>query len=374
MMKIEFFSDVFNAGPQQQRSRPDLVFADTDEFNDELRRRYCDFRSQRPSLLGWYILRDVAVTDNWGIVFDPASGVTPVLLPGFGWQREHLEYAAGKGTITVEEDLAAHVAVGPTITSHVGATETISAEPLYLLSWPGALTFGHWITDMIGRMELTLRRSGGASCKYLSAGPFQAWMRRFFGLYGIGEERLLLLDKSTTYRCRELIVPTIMCHMPGGTLPVEFLKPVFERHRRAIAPWLPKKTVATDLVFLQHTRMTSPANRELANIGEVAALVERLGGIIIDPLLMQPGDLVATINDAKIVIGQDSSALHNVVFAEPTSLLVIESQPRSNLLHASIQELVGGKVSYFRAEQREGGWTADIARLEEHLKLFNDQV
>ncbi|HLY44617.1 MAG TPA: glycosyltransferase 61 family protein [Stellaceae bacterium] len=368
-MKISFFSDIFNTGEQGARSRPDLVFADIDEYNRELAKRYVGFRSQRSAFLGWYELRDVAVADHWGIVYDPESRVTPVLLPGFGWQREHLEYAANKGNITIEENLPANVAVGPVIRSHVGPTEIIETEPLYLLSWPGALTFGHWITDVIGRIELSRRHAGERPCRYLSAGPFHPWMQRFFGLYGITQDRLLLLDKSVTYRCSELIVPTIMCHMSGGTLPVEFLKPVFAAHRGAIAPWLPAKN-PQDVVFLRHTRMTSAADRELTNIAELTALIEGMGGVVIDPLKTPPGEVVSAIDGARVVVGQDSSALHNVAFAKPVGLLVIESQPRVNLLHASLQEITGGRISYFRAGQSEHGWTVDVARLAEHLERF----
>jgi hypothetical protein len=171
-MKIEFFSDIFNTSRQNLSSHPELVFAAIDEYNLELQRRYFAFRNRRTSSLGWYVLRDVAVTDNWGIVYDPATGLTPVLLPGFGWQREHLEFAAGKGTISIVENLEPHLAVGPVIQSHVGASEIGLTEPVYLLSWPGALTFGHWITDVIGRMELAARHGSGTR-KYLSPNPFR---------------------------------------------------------------------------------------------------------------------------------------------------------------------------------------------------------
>src|SRR5262249_41358367 len=162
-----------------------------------------------------------------------------------------------KGTISIEEHFEPHAAVGPVVRSHVGEREIELTDPVYLLSWPGALTFGHWITDVIGRIELAARHGGGGTRQYLSPNPLRPWRTRCRGFCGRGRDRLLRLDKTTTYRCPELIAPTIMGHMSGGPLPVEFLKPVFDRHRETLAAWLPAKRAQTDLVFITHTRMTS---------------------------------------------------------------------------------------------------------------------
>jgi capsular polysaccharide biosynthesis protein len=82
--------------------------------------------------------------------------------------------------------------------------------------------------------------------------------------------------------------------------------------------------------------------------------------------------------EARIVIGEDGSALHNIIFSAPGAILLVLSVPeRMNLWHLGICETIGHKITYLEAEPAPAGKAsidcevldAVISEIERHATM-----
>jgi hypothetical protein len=343
------------------------VFIPSTEYNLRLAEKYMSMRRAPLGRLGWYVLHDVNVFGEWGIVYSPPHGETPLLRPGFGWQPEHLNYCIHHNVVTsILRDGTNETNPYPLIAPTKELEQIDIKEPVFLISFPGALTFGHWITDIIGRLYLCSLHDPHDEMRIL-APPYRPWMGRFLSQADPLRSRCVELTSRTCFRCSTLVVPTIMSHMTGGTLPVEMLRPPFTQFKEIIRP--PTLATGSDsrALFIIHTRQTSGLGRELANSDEVRAWIESYGGRSIDPLKVTLDELIAAINSTETVIGQDSSALHNLALADAKKLIVIETEPRGNLLHASLQEMNRAKISHILADNVSGEWRVDLEAIQKEM-------
>ena len=338
----------------------DRVLLLRDEFNDQIVERYWRHKSDQNVSIGLYQLQNCMIFDNWGLV---VRGRTELLnlSNGFGWSPEHISYMETKGHLRVQDN-------GIELNFPQLKIKSISGLTC-LMSFPGALTYGHWIVDLWGRVEILKRLGIFFEIEhFIFPAPAAKWMEKFFNIFEIPRSRVVLVDKTTGYEASKLIVPAVPSQSPGGILPLALSEPLYSRWCNIFNTWMDHKVEKRIPLFLRHTPLTSGAERVLYNAHDVERLVEAHGGMIIDPVKTPISQVISHIQNASIVIGQDSSALHNVAFVG-RDLVVIETAPRGNLLHLSIQEATGCKISYMKADEVDGKWHLDTTRLS---SLLND--
>lgn len=330
-----------------------------DALNDKILKRYISYQQAAIGSSGTYHFQNKTVFDNWGLVYCPAAKSFLNVSDGFGWPPNAFDFLKTKGFLKQSEDGGSYRIEYPDL--QTSALSGISV----LLTFPGALTFGHWIVDIWGRIEI-LKRSGRfyEVDHFIFPAPISPWMRNFFDLFEIEASRIKTVDKTSGYDCEELLVPTVPSQLKGGILPRDLSSLQFSSRARFMKSWFPRqRSEGVSPLFLTHRHLTSNKSRILANAKDVASLTLKYGGSVLDPVGAPIGDVIAAIRNASIVIGQDSSALHNNAFVGK-DVLIIETEPRNNLLHLSIQDALNARFAYIPSEPREMGWFLDTDRLE----------
>lgn len=337
------------------------LLLDRNTLTKKLLERYQKYRSSRNFRSGVYHLYNQKVFDNWGLVLSQAEGSLLNGSDGFGWPKGAFEFMARKGLLQLVDDSGGVLRFPDLVFDR-------TSRAAALLTFPGALTYGHWIVDIWGRIEI-LKRSGlfWKIEHFILPAPHRDWMNRFLKLFEIDESRVFLVDKVNGVFCEELFVPTVPTQSPGGIIPPELARSIFRPTASFINSWtLCPRDADRAPLFIIHKHLTSSRRRLLANADQVAQAVIEIGGRVIDPLEVEIGELLAEIRRASVVIGQDSSALHNLAFVG-RDLIVIETEPRANLLHFCIQDALQNRITYVGARWIDEGWVVELDEIKRML-------
>lgn len=347
----------------EERYNPKLALTD-DVYTTEWLSNYFHFQSYGTFRLGLLHVGEAWACHEWGLLVAHKSGLAVNSIYGFGWSAEHFDHLVGEDALTPRPPSGYALNRAFKIERLAGTTA--------MLSFPGALIFGHWVIDIAGRLELLNALTDMNLIDHFLLPKVAGWMRPFLVAYGVLPDRIIELNSDTIYDLEDAVVPTGLTHQPGGGLPVAFSRLVFRRLAAVCREWgkLPSSQTSPPnrLVMIEHTPMTSEPSRAIENVGAVGDLVKGLGGKCINPIGMPLGELASALHGAQLVIGEDSSALHNIVFA-PADLLVLESE-RQNLLHAGVQEACNKRVAFLAAQKAGAAWRLDIDALTAMLRTI----
>lgn len=333
---------------------------------------YTKYRRLAGRRIGVLHCKGCQLTHEWGLLWSTESRLAICGIYGFGWTKEHFDYLARKGFL---HKTAAEGGFDRYLLRERTAKRVALGGRSALLSFPGVYTFGHWIVDIPGRMELLNSLDKINEIEHFLLPRSNAWMEPFLAIYGISSDRIVQLNQESVYDVEDIVVPTILSHQIGGVVPIGFSQIIFEklsavcRHWSGLAEDAAEDTHPRKVTLLLHSRMTSADGREIENQQELAALIREIGGRVLDPLSISLPGLANLMRGQKLLIGQDSSALHNVIFA-PSDLIVIETKRRQNLLHHSIQDALNKRIGFVRALEQHGRWYVDIGALRKLLKLL----
>jgi hypothetical protein len=305
--------------------------------------------------VGVYRLSDVIVSGQWGLVTDASETQLYNGLPGFGWSPQHVEHALTDVPL-----------------SEMSRDDGPPLEKATLLSFPGALTFGHWLVDIVLRLELD-RMVGGSSERYIVPGPIVSWTLPILEANGVSPQQLIPIGRTEAFRVAELRVPTITGH--DGVINQKLAPKTFERARRALRHHRPEAPHRQILFPIHTTQSSVNSPRNLANRDDlIAELVKSLDVHVIDPLGMTVPEQISTFANADLIIGEDSSALHNAVWGEYADLLVISPPYRNNFFHAGIQQANQNHLQMLWGEDvdQSGGFEIDIKRVSDAAQQLLD--
>lgn len=342
------------------------MFLFKDEKNKLIYDNYLSCKKDKSNFLGVYKFNNVIVTNNWGFAARTSTSEYINLLDGLGWQKEHLNH------ISMRQE---HFLFDKNEILHFNENkldDTKIDHTCALLSFPGALTFGHWIVDIIFRIYfLKITNIWEKIDYFLLPEPTTKWMKPFLEISGIENERIIHLNNKNFLKIDTLYAPTTASHLTGGTLPNAIAEPLYNFFQEIIA--YEQESNQTEIVFLVHTAMTSGKERDIYGFEKLEEYLKKLHVRIIDPLKMSFDELIQVLNNAKLVIGQDSSSLHNLAFAN-CDLIVIESEPRANLLHLSIQDIKKRKIFYLSSIKENDKWYFDIDTIIKYIKKYISRI
>ena len=298
--------------PNSFRNYPDLK---TIKTQSEIQKKITDYiinYSKKPYRDGAWLFKNMSIIDNWGLFFSTENNTTSLLNTGFGWKELHMKHLELKGFIknfvknrdVLEFNLNYDVKTNHKLT---GTT--------CLLSFPGALTFGHWFFDVVGRIIFLDKKTRARIDNFLFPHPIYDWMLPFFEIMEIDLNEIYLLDKKTLFNCENLLIPTIPSDAIGGVPSFGIMKLLCNKFSSIFNKliWL-KHSQDIDIAVIKHTNQTSEANRVLKDIDRIVEYL-RTSGMrvsIINPLNGTLANTLNQISRAQICIGQDSSALHNL--------------------------------------------------------------
>ena len=289
---------------------------------------------------------DVDVLDGWGLPVKSGK----VLLPDgpFGWSQGHVDIVVNGPVYQRPEDI---VSMAPS-----------GREFDAMVSFPGGYTYGHWLVDIVPRIEFLLQNFARQRLALILPGPLPAWTEPFLAPYDFAPDDLIQVVHGSRYRSAHFMLPSLGRNS-------DYLPP--DPHLRAFTTlrnhWLrpPVEGAARSRLLVGHTPQTSSGLRStVGNFNELRQRLETEGFTTIFPAELTHEQQVAAFAAAEIIVGEDSSALHNIVYSTDARLVVINSAARKNLLHLSIAKLLGHRCRYmFCAEQPAGGFVCDVGEV-----------
>jgi hypothetical protein len=250
-----------------------------DALNERILGSYLKYKRRSFNKSGFFRLQNQVVFDNWGIVYSEFEGGIVNGTNGFGWPQDAYKFLRSKGY------LKANASSNIEFLDYPGLKTDILKGSSALLTFPGALTYGHWIVDIWGRVEI-LKRSGEFHRidHFIFPAPLSGWMKKFIVFFEIDSDRVRCVDKINGYLCEELIVPTVPSQSSGGVLPYDLAVSQFRPRSSFLSDWFPSSKVKKARpLFLKHRHLTSSKSRSLANADEIAQVVKKHGGRVIDP-------------------------------------------------------------------------------------------
>jgi hypothetical protein len=209
-----------------------------------------------------------------------------------------------------------------------------------LMNSPGYGIFGHWLIDFVPRMALSRLMTGSDTALHLF-GPMADWMRDLVARAGI---RQFQPAGTGLAMHRKLRVPSATKSGHG------FAEPITALAWRTLALGYNRQNVERDLqtgdrlfVSRKHWQDT----RAIDFHDELESLMVQRGFSILHPEKLSLSEQAGMFAKAKVIVGEDGSALHNIIFSTPgTRLGVLMDPQRSNLWHAGICHLLGHRLAY----------------------------
>jgi capsular polysaccharide biosynthesis protein len=192
------------------------------------------------------------------------------------------------------------------------------------------------------------------------------WAHHFLGCFDIDRSRLRR-HPARAFRVRNALVPSSA--KSGYRLGASALKAAWQRVRHVKAASLPAG-IAGSKIFFSRKQWAQTTRRSFSNIHEIEAVAEARGYKVVTPEQLSIPEQIALMEQARVVVGEDGSALHNIVFAEPGARLGVLSLPdRANLWHYGICHILGHRLAYFYSRS-ETEPSVDIAAFHDFLDVL----
>lgn len=232
-----------------------------------------------------------------------------------------------------------------------------------ILSSPGHDIYGHWLIDMLPRLAMLSHLFVEDVPILLNAVP--PWAGYFLEALDI-DPRRIKAHPARSFSVETAMIPTMAKagHVLARRLLNEAWDRVVDYHSRH-----PAKVKTARKLFLSRSRWEL-RQREFSDRAKVDELMAQRGYAVIHPEDLSTSQQIALMQSARVVIGEDGSALHNVAFCRRGAVLGVLSTPeRDSFYHYSICQIRGHKVGYCSVPEAQDGKAP-----ERRLNAFLDAV
>ena len=238
-------------------------------------------------------------------------------------------------------------------------SHTVRGEAV-IMSAPGQEIYGHWLLDIVPRLYVLNQAGHDAQKIYFHNVP--DWAYFFLKAMNIDPARLRY-HPAPFFKVDSAIVPT--GSKSGYRLGADSLKAACAQ----VLAFYEEPDIDQDLlgekIFFSRRRLVHNTRRSVANLDEVEALMSRRGYKIVAPEMLSIPQQIRLMRTARIVVGEDGSALHNIIFCEEGARLGVLTLPeRSNLWHLGICQILNHKIAYCGLPE-EGNF--DLSILDQFL-------
>ncbi|ESQ88881.1 hypothetical protein ABAC460_13960 [Asticcacaulis sp. AC460] len=231
-----------------------------------------------------------------------------------------------------------------------------------VMSAPGQEIYGHWLLDVVPRLW-TLNQAGHNREPIL----FQAipeWASYFLDIFGIDPARLRR-HPARLFRVEHALMPS--ASKSGFRLGTASLSAALAVVRDAHKPVDLPAGIRGEKIFFSRRSLAASSRRSVVNIYAVEAEAARRGYRIVAPETLTIAQQIELMKSARIVIGEDGSALHNIVFAPKGARLGVLNLPgRDNLWHLSLCHMLDHKAGYLDLPA-DPEWPLDLGRFNQLL-------
>jgi hypothetical protein len=229
------------------------------------------------------------------------------------------DYIATSNGALIAEQISALATPEPKRVPDGAVVETVGAETVLIARY-GALTWGHWLGELLPKLVMTEAAFPGRFSFAVPATHGAArWqsMRDSIVAYGVEEGRLLLLEPDRAYKLANAwaVTPVWSDHI---------LHPAaVELMRAHLQPQAGRSTP-------NKVALVRPANdaRRIENWDEIADLLAARGFSFVDPTQLSFGEQVQSFGAAETVFGTLGSGLTGLIYA-PEGVRVLSVAPYS---------------------------------------------
>ncbi|GJE61433.1 glycosyltransferase family 61 protein [Methylobacterium trifolii] len=286
------------------------------------------------------------VVGGWGL---PINGKTPAvpLQTNWGWSQGFVNIVLSQYPES----------------SITEPTEIASDDQTALLSFPGIFTYGHWIIDIGARLELLSRHYDLNKLKFIVPKPILKWSIPYLRAFSVQDDQLVGIGGKSIVQVKNLVIPALM--RVNDYLPDNPHRISLGRIRDYGASY--EEIVIRKKLFVKHVPQTSHGTRPtLGNVNEIEVFLRNRGFEVIEPASMGIEEQIHFFRSAAVIVGEDSSALHNCVWSSSNvKLVVLSSAKRINLLHQSITRLLDQPCDYvYGMASDEKTFVIDIEDIE----------
>lgn len=280
-------------------------------------------REEAPAAV--YDVTDATVSTGWGLV---QRQTELFVKPGMRWSPAFASNVAEKVAELKRNGQLEH--------------KLVDCEGI-LLSFPGSYTYGHVLIDYTTRIFLARMHGIDQSRKFIVQSPIYGWAASLLALNGIIADNWIEVGQNQSLTVTRLLIPTI----PGA--PGRLLDPAGAALRRlklTADAILGPSPVKGRRLFVEHIPQTSLVKPRilpgLETVRDIA--IEQYGFESFSPAHHSILDQIKVFREADVIVGQDSSALHNVCWTNRATLVVLTDVDRINPYHYILQRINKGRL------------------------------
>ena len=230
-------------------------------------------------------------------------------------------------------------------------------KPGILMSSPGQDIYGHWLLDYVPRLMLTeLMDSKWKEIYYFN--EIKSWAHFFLEAFRIPASSIRILPQRQLTYFPSLAMPSgakqdFRLSEPLNTMAWKKLKAFAERSYEVLPPT--DEPEFGSRIFISRREWGS-SQRTIANSARLEEIAVARGYKVFLPEQFSIPVQARVMRRARIIVGEDGSGLHNIIFSEPGAVLGVISVPdRINLWHVGICRGMGHHLSCIGSDVSEDG-------------------
>jgi hypothetical protein len=300
---------------------------------------------------GFLELRDALVVGHWSLVLDRHSGLC-LTGPAFNWWDQQVR-AYLEGTLPADWGLR-FSEDGREFSFELPADTPEETQPLLLLGSPGVESYGHWLLDHVPRLALAelLPLPADAPMLLPQMHPF---IPPLLEAFDVAPGRVAVRPFAPLRRVRRAWM--VSGTRNGFRVSGPVCRIAWRRLRAAMLPAAPEpdEPPAAERVFVSRQGWASSWGeaRAIGNAERLEALCAARGYSVVHPQRHGIPAQARAFAAARVVVGEDGSGLHNVLFSGAGAALGVISTPeRLNLWHAAICEELGHQLGFIVSTPR----------------------
>jgi capsular polysaccharide biosynthesis protein len=333
--------------------RSDL-FVLHDSYNQRLAREYRDMAGQSHMIAacGELVFDRIWCLGRDGLKVDIENGV---IFAGqaANWGRDYLTWWLGEtpGFVRWLDDDRLEADFG---------TPDFYDDNVIMLKSPGYAIYGHWLLDTLPQIMLTRYMNRPAGTRMIFD-QMTAWMTALLDAICPAHPAECYQHRLTEHR--NLRSPTGLKNgyamaQPINAVAWNALRAHFN-HANSALPSAPEG----ERLFVSRRNWSGP--RALADYSALEDVFRRLGFTIYYPERHSLVEQARAFATARVILGEDGSALHSIMFSDPGAMLgVLMQSDRSNLWHASICDAMGHQLAFHELQPGPDGTELDLTAIE----------
>jgi len=328
----------------------DNLFIECDEYNTKLNKLYDGVASisHKNAPCGEFLFDSVSTLGYDSLIIDQENAVVFIgqLL---NWSREYFNWWVENSNVGFVKWNSIASFAADFGSSKVGSSGAI------LLNSPGYGIFGHWLIDFVPRMALSRLMLGADPATHLF-GPLSDWMRDLITRAGISNIQAVGTELTSHIDLR----------LPSSTnAGYGFAEPINSLAWRTLSVSFNRLNISRDMLTAERlfvSRKQWQGTRTIDFHDQLENLMVERGFVVLHPEALSLAEQACMFAKARVIVGEDGSALHNIIFSAPGARLGVLMDPqRSNLWHAGICHLLGHHIAYAPLTRRLDEIAGDLS-------------